>query len=78
MDRFHTKASDCEYHEYDQRLIEQFIHWLDNEVMEGEILRELTALKDINEATSNQILKWDQTVEAQRTQKGAGSYKRVI
>ena len=56
MDRLHKKASDFEYHQYNQGLIEQFFHWLDNKSMIGEILMALTALKDINEATSNQIL----------------------
>ena len=36
------KASDTEYNEYDQRLTEQFNHGLDNEVMIGGILGELT------------------------------------
>ena len=63
------KASDCEYHDYDQRLKEQNIHGLDNEDMIGEILRELTALEDINEITCNQILVWVQKVKVQRVQK---------
>ena len=37
--------------------------------MRAERIRELTALKDINEATSDQILIWDQTQEAYRVQK---------
>ena len=46
--RLHTKASDCEYHEYNYRLTEQFILGLDNEVMIFKVLRKLTVLKDIN------------------------------
>ena len=69
MGRLHTEAADCEYHEYNQRLTEQFTYGLDDEVMIGEILRELTTLKDINEATSDQLLIWAQRVEVQRVQK---------
>ena len=39
MGRLHTKAIDCEYHEYDQRLREKFINRLDDEVMIGKRLR---------------------------------------
>ena len=53
MGKLHNRAADCEYLEYDQRLTEKFIHGLDNEVMIGEILRDLTVLKDINEANSD-------------------------
>ena len=73
MDRLHTKAVDCEY---DQRLTEQFIHGLDDKVMTGEIMRELTVLKDINEATSSQILIWAQRVEVQRAQKEVLDHSR--
>ena len=45
--------------------------------MTGEILKELTAVKDINEVTSDQILIWAKELKAQRVQKrGTGQYKR--
>ena len=69
MGILHTKASECEYHEYNQRLKEQFIHGIDDEVMIGEILRGLIALTDINESTSDQILIWVQRVKGQTAQK---------
>ena len=47
MGRLCTNVADCEYHECNQRLTEQFIHRLDERVMIGEILRELSVLKDI-------------------------------
>ena len=47
MGRLHIKGKDCEYHVYDSRLTENFIHRLDDEVMIGKILRDLIALKDI-------------------------------
>ena len=37
--------------------------------MISEVLRELTVLKDINEANSDQMLMWDQRLEVQRVQK---------
>ena len=55
------KASDCKYHEY--------TNGLDDVVMIGKILRELTAIKDINEATRDQILIWAQRMEVQGVQK---------
>ena len=69
MGRLHTKAADCEYHEYDRWLTEQFIHGLDDEVMIGEIVRVLMALKDTNEVTRNHILMWTLRMEVQRVQK---------
>ena len=60
MGKFHTKAADCEYNEYDQRLREQYIHGLDNELMTVGMLLEPAAVKDISEATSNQKLIWAQ------------------
>ena len=60
------KAADCEYKEYDRR---QFIHGLDDDVIIEEITRELTASKDACEVTSDQVLMWAQSVEAQTAQK---------
>ena len=67
--RLHTKATDCECKECDRRLTKQFMNALDDETIYGEMIRELPALKDTNEATSNQILVWAQGVEAQKVQK---------
>ena len=52
MGRLQTKAAPCDFNECDKRLTEQFIHGLDDEGMISEILRELSALVDINDATS--------------------------
>ena len=43
--------------------------------MIGEVLREKIALKDINEAMSNQLLIWVQRVEEQRMQKEVLDHK---
>ena len=45
MDRLHTKAADCEYHEYDQTLTKQFINGLADSIMIGKILSKLSVLK---------------------------------
>ena len=66
-----TKAADCEYNKYDRRLTEQFIHGLDDEGMISEILREVSALENINDTTSKWVPLWAQRVEAQRAQKNA-------
>ena len=69
MGRLHLNALDLESHAYNQRLTEKSIHWLDDEVMIGEILRKLTALRDINEATSKQMSVWAQRAGGQRVHK---------
>ena len=51
-----AKVADCDYNEYDRRLTEQFIQGLDNEGMISEILREVSTLKDIDNAISEWIL----------------------
>ena len=66
-----TKAADCDYNKYDRILTEQFIHGLDNEGIIIEILREVSLLEDIDEATSEWVLLWTQRVEAQGTPKEA-------
>ena len=45
MGRLCTKASRCEYHDYDRRLTEQFIHVLDDKVTICKILRKLRDTK---------------------------------
>ena len=55
MGRLQTKATDCDYNEYDRRLTEQFINGLDNDMI-SEILREVLTLEDINHATSEWVL----------------------
>ena len=44
--------------------------------MIGKILKELTALKDVNETTSNQILIDPKSGGSESTERGAGQYKR--
>ena len=67
--RICIKAIDWKYKEYDRQLKEQIINSLDDENMVEEIIRELKALKDTSEVSSEQILLWIQRVETQRAQK---------
>ena len=46
--------------------MEHFMHGQDNEGMMSEILREVSALEDINDVTSERVLLWAQKVEVQR------------
>ena len=52
MERLQTRAAECEYSVYDTRLTEQFIHGLDNEGKISEILREISALENIDYITT--------------------------
>ena len=55
MGRLPTRPADCEYNEYDRRLTEQFIHWLHEEDITGEILREMLALENTDDTTRHNI-----------------------
>ena len=63
------RVANCEYNEYDRRLTEQFIHGLEHKNMIGEILREITALENNDDATSECICICAQRLEVQRMQK---------
>ena len=69
MGRLWTRSADCEYNEYNWRLNEQFIHGLDNKSMICEILREISALEDTDDTTSEWLLKWALRLEAQEVKK---------
>ena len=51
-----NKGWQTEYHKYDRQLTEQFFHGLHNKVIIGEILRKLTELEDIDDATSKEVI----------------------
>ena len=62
MGRLQTDVEGCDYKVYDGRLTEHFIFGLDDEGMISEILREVSAVEDINDAKSECILPWSQRV----------------
>ena len=45
-------AVDCDYNKYDRRLTKQFIRGLDDEGMISDIPREVSALENIDDTTS--------------------------
>ena len=67
--KWHFKAIDCKYKEYERRLKEQFSNGLDDKNIIAEIMKELTALKDTSEVSSEQILMWDHRADAQEAQR---------
>ena len=69
MDRLRTVAANCDYCKCDRRLTKQFIQGLDNEGMISEILREVSALENIDDATSEWVLLWAKSVEAREHKK---------
>ena len=52
MGRLQTRVEDYDYNECDRSLADQLIHWLDNEGIISDILRKVSALEDIDDATS--------------------------
>ena len=69
------KVTDCKYKEYYRRLKEKFINGLDVETIKAEMIKELTALEDTNEVSSEQLLMCAQRVEAQTVQKVLGNIR---
>ena len=68
MAHLHMAAAECGYKEVDQQLKEQFIHRLNNRVMLGEIIRELTSKTNSEQTTSEDVLAWAKRVKVQRAQ----------
>ena len=66
MGEVQTRAAECEYN---RTLIEQFVHGLGDKGMISEILREVSALEDIDDTTSERVPLQSQRVEAQKVQK---------
>ena len=54
--RLQTEVAECAYRDPDRLLIEQFIGRLNNDGMIDEILSEVTAPENIEEATSEHVL----------------------
>ena len=68
MYRLRLTVVECNYREGDRQLKEQFIHWLNNNAMLTEIIRELTKAEESVARKSEQVLGWAKRVEAQRAQ----------
>ena len=71
MCRLKTKAAECQYKEYNRLLTEQLLKGLHDDGMVNEILKEVTTLGDIVDATHRHILLQACRVEVQRVQNSA-------
>ena len=78
MCRLHAKVAECDYKEYIIELMNQFICGLDDEGMTSEILWEVSALQDMDDATSKRVMSLAQRVEALRVQKEALNYIKEV
>ena len=58
MGRLKISAIECYYQELDRQLKEQFIHSLNDTDMLGEIIWELTKIKENETITSENVLVW--------------------
>ena len=67
MGRLWTEVARCEYEEPDRLVPEQFIAWVNNDDMTGEILQ-VTTLENIGEFTMELMLSWVYRVGVQRVQ----------
>ena len=56
LGRLQLKATEFKYEKIDKKLKEQFINGIKNQTVTAEIIRELTAWKDMSEVTSKQLL----------------------
>ena len=54
--RLHINAAECNYKEHDRKLKEQFNYGIDDEEIMQEIIKELTAQRNIQEVDSEQVL----------------------
>ena len=61
MVRLRTKATECQYKEYDRLLTEQFSSGLSDDGMIDEILKGSSHIKDIEDTTSVYVLLWVQS-----------------
>ena len=69
MARLWIKVPEYTHQENDQGLKEQFINGMNDEDITAIITKELIALKDMCEVSSEQVFVWAQRVKAQRAQK---------
>ena len=56
MDHLRVKADECGYKQRYRKLKEQFINGINNDEKMTEIIKELTAIIETNEITSDQVL----------------------
>ena len=64
MGRLWVAAVECNYHEVNRHLKEQFINGLNDKCMLEEIIKELTSTRNDGHITSGGVLAWAKRVEA--------------
>ena len=69
MGRLQTRVTQLEYREPDRLFTGQYLGGLKDDDITDKILRKVTILESIEEATSECLLSWVQRVEAQRAQR---------
>ena len=60
MSRLWKKVAECEYKEHKRLIIKQFINGLDDEGIISKILKGVSTLKNIENATRKRVLLWAQ------------------
>ena len=68
MERLRNKVDECKYKETNRLLIQQFINWLNDDIMIEEMTRGLTAINIMSTVARSQVLRWPKWIEAQRPQ----------
>ena len=68
MSRLRLVAVECNYKKIDRQLKEQFVHWLHDNDMLAEIIREINKAEESADITIEQVLGWAKRVVAQRAQ----------
>ena len=64
-----VKATDCKYKDKDSKQNEQLVNGINDQAMIMKVIKELTAIKDASELTSEQVLALVKCTEEQRFQK---------
>ena len=69
MGRLYIKAAECNNKEHDRQLKEKFIKGTDNEKIKQEMIKELTAHRNMREIDIEHVLMWAHRFELQRVEK---------
>ena len=66
MDQLRIKVNECSCQDDDRWLKQQFMNGIKNKAMTSNIIKKLTAIKNADEVTSEQVLAWARRMEVQR------------
>ena len=68
MDSLRLSTIECNYKEINRQLKQQFIHSLNDTDVLGEVIWELTKIKEMRKITSKNVLSWAKRIKVQRAQ----------